>query len=85
MAKGNQYSGKVKMYGNTYNLKSVNQVTDVDGNERCPHCKKHAQPMFEGEHVQYGLYQNKYMEFNQCPLCEYRYCLVVIRKDVVYA
>ena len=79
------YSGFTKRYGVSYKNKRLGQVSDADGNMFCPSCMRRSSIEFIGEHVQHGLDgENKYHEFNVCTLCGYEFCLVIIRKDVVY-
>jgi len=78
------YSGSTKHYGDRYANKSVKKCENEQGDVFCTNCGKSDFLRYVGEHVQYGFYLNKYMEFVQCEGCGYRFCIVVLHKDTVY-
>ena len=83
MAKSH-YKGKVKRYGETYHLTSAVRCTNSDGDTYCKGCGHSGFIRYVGEHIQYGFSSNKYMEFNECEKCGYRFCIVMLRTEDDY-
>lgn len=79
------YSGWTTHYSVKYKNKTIGACTDEHGNTVCPSCRTVEKLAYVDEHAQLGFDRwNKYFELNECAECGYKFCIVMIRKDVVY-
>jgi len=79
------HRGVITKWGRKYKRCGIVRATNKSGETACIDCGWTSGLLFDGEHVQYGLWgKNVYHEFYSCEHCSCRFCIVMVRRNEDY-